>query len=328
MKLDFAKFNKPVLLLTAFLLMVPALVNAADTPPDNTGIVPSTNLSLQISTLPEAKLSATQAFTFPFLRGTSALTSGNNIRTEISAEVTPVSLAGLARVIWTPIAFLELDGGGRLGTGWNMPLGNGIGLNQSVGVYSGTARKAEINGDPFDGAQLSAWFGGAFQFDLAAVVPGDWNHVIVRAYDELKYSAYTRAGKNDSWIVENDDGQNLNGWTWHGEAVIGYQMPQSPVLDFVGIMGELNYNLYDIANKEDWGGNLGRWIFSGLFNFSITPRFSTTLIVQMRTRNNYGTSDLNNSGSLWYQDQALSNDYGSQRLMFYRAALSFSYKIF
>jgi len=316
-------FGKSVLLAALFLLLIPFFVSAADN-----GIQASTDLSLQVSSLPEAKLSLNQGFTFPFLQGNDPLTSGNNIHTDLTAEVTPVSLAGLAHASWTPIAFFELDAGGRLGTGWNMALGNGIGLNQPVGVYSGTVRKAEIDGSPFDGLQWNVWMGGALQFDLAAVVPGDWNHVILRAYNEFKYSAYTRASPCSSWVLENDDAQNMNGWTWHGEAVLGYQMPLSPVLNFVGVMGELNYNLYDVSNKDYWGGDLGRWIFSGIFNFAVTPKLSTSLIVQMRTRNNYGTSDLDNKDKYWYQDQELVTDYGSQRLVFYRAALILSYKIF
>ena len=315
------------MMFTAIFCMLFILNSAPAQAQENEGIIASTNLSLQVSTRPEAKLSLTQSFTFPFLQGSGPLTSGNNIRTDITAEFSPVSMAGLGSVIWTPIAFLELDAGGRLGTGWNMALGNGIGFNRPIGVFGGTPRKAEIDGDPFDGLQWSAWFGGAFQFDLAAVFPGDWNHVILRAYDELKYSAYTRAGNNESWILENDDADNMNGWTWYGSLVLGYQMPLSPVLDFVGLMGEYTFNLYDVPGKDSWGGNLGKWIFSGLFNFSITPRFSTTLIAQMRTRPNYGDSDYENLNELWYQDRKLLGDGGNLRLVFYRAAIIMTYKI-
>jgi len=289
-------------------------------------ITASTDLSLQVSSLPEAKLSLTQSFTFPFLQGSSPFTSGNNIKTAITAEVSPVSLGGIGSVIWTPAAFLELTGGARLGSGWNMALGNGIGLNIPING-SGIPRKAEINGSAFDGLHWSAWLGGAFQFDLGAVIPGDWNHVIFRAYDEIRYSAYTRAGPGDSWVFENDEGENRNGWTYHINGVLGYQMPLSPVLDFVGVMAEMDLNLYDTPDRDYWGDNLPAWTFSGLFNFTINPRFSTSLILQMRTLRNYGTSDLENREQLWYQDLELRHDNGSQRILFYRAALIFSYKL-
>jgi hypothetical protein len=104
-------------------------------------------------------------------------------------------------------------------------------------------------------------------------------------------------------------------------------MPLSPVLDFVALMAEMDLNLYDTPGKDYWGGNLPAWTFSGIFNFAITPRFGTSLILQMRTVRNYGTSDLENGEQLWYQDLELRHDNGSQRILFYRAALIFSYKL-
>ena len=305
-----------------FLVFIPALLQADE------GIKLGTDLGLQLSSRPEAKIGLTQSFTFPFLQGSSPLTLGNNIKTAVTAEATPISLAGITQVIWTPIAFLELVGGGKLGSGWNIPLGKGLGLNVPVGVYNPEApREAEVIGRAFDGFIWNAWGGGAFQFDMAAIIPGDWNHVIFRAYNELRYSAYTRAGPSDSWFFENGDGENRNGWTWHGNMVLGYQMPLSPVLDFVGLMAEMHFNLYNTPGREFWGDNLGLWIFSSFFNFSFTPRFSTTLVIQMRTRRNHGITDFENRDQLWYQDLELLNDGGPQRLVFYRTALILSYKI-
>lgn len=311
------------MVLAVYLFAPAQLARAQDS-----GITSSSDLQLQISTLPEAKLIFTQSFSFPFLAGPGPLVSGNNIKTSLSAEVSPVSLNGVGEIIWTPIAFIELGGGGRLGSGWNMALGNGMGLNVPIGAYDpDTPRKREIDGDPLDGLVWSAWAGGAFQFDLAAVVPGDWNHIIFRAYDEARYAAYTRAGKHDPWIWEADDGENMNGWTWYCSLVLGYQMPRSPVLDFFGFMAEGERLLYNTPNGSFWGQDIGNWTFSGLYNFTITPRFGTTVILQMRTRRNHGTDDLNNKNNLYYQDLELSKENGPRRLVFYRAAFMLNYKI-
>ena len=309
------------LAITVIIICIPILNMGANE------IESSTDLSLHISSIPEAKLVFTQGFSFPFLRGTGPLTLDNNIKTNFSAELSPISLNGIAELIWTPIAFLEIAAGGRLGSGWNMPLGNGIGLNKPVGIFEpGNPRKSEIDGGAFDGLIWSAWGGKALQFDLAAVFPGAWNHVLFRVYDEIRYSAYSRAGSEDSWFFENI-GEYRNGWIWHGNAVLGYQMPLSPVLDFVGLMAEVDINLYNTQGREYWGDNQPYWIFSSLFNFSINPRFSSTLILQMHTLRNYGTSDLENRDEYWYQDLELQHEHGAQRLMFYRAALIFNYKL-
>jgi hypothetical protein len=239
-------------------------------------------------------------------------------------------MAGIANVIFTPIAFLEINVGGKLGSGWNMALGNGIGLNMPIGpepLPNEEPRQFKIDGSPFDGLQWRAWAGAALQFDLAAVVPGDWSHVIARAYNEFRYSAYTRAGTNVPWIIENDDAENINGWTYHLTAVLGYQMPLSPVLDFIGLMGEADFKLYNEPGMNAWGGDLPNWTISGLFNFSITSNFSTTLIAQMRTRRNYGDSDFENQNELYYRDRIIQENSGSQRLLFYRVALIFTYKL-
>jgi hypothetical protein len=311
--------------IAAVFIFGPASVHADE------GIVSSTELSLQVTTRPEAKLSLTQSFIFPLLQGSGPLTSGNNIRTNLIAELTPVSLAGNGQVIWTPIAFLELDAGGRIGSGWNIPgLANGIGLNVPMGGGSPgpitPPRNFEIKGRAFDGLQWSAWAGLAFQFDLAAIIPGDWNHVVFRVHNEFRYFAYTKAGSHEPWVFENN-AEHQNGWTLHGTAVLGYQMPLSPVLNFIGLMGEVDFNLYDEPEKGKWGGNLPYWVLSAFFNFSITPQFGTTLIVQMRTRNNYGTTDFENSKDIYYRDRVIVKDGGSQRLLFYRVALMFTYKL-
>jgi len=286
----------------------------------------STDLSLQISSLPEAKLSLSQSFVFPFLQGSGPLTSGNNIAAVLGAEFSPVSLNGKAEIIWTPAAFFLLSGGGMAGSGWNMALGNGIGINKPENESDPLPRKAIIDGTAFDGLLWRAWGAGTVQFDLGAVIPGDWNHVLFQSRQELRYAAYSRAKPGEAWVFEADSGENQNGLVYYGSYVIGYQMPQSPVLDTVAFMAEQEMPLYNTPGGEYWGENLGKWTFSGLFNFSFTSRFSTALVIQMQTRRNHGSSNFNNK-EYYYRDFELKDDGGQQRLLFYRAALLFNYKI-
>ncbi|MDR0447830.1 MAG: hypothetical protein LBH07_04095 [Treponema sp.] len=290
------------------------------------GITSSTNLELQISTLPEAKLGLTQSFSFPFLQGQSPLTMDNNITANLTAEVTPVSLNGIAEINLTPAAFFVFSGGGRAGSGWNMPLGYGIGINKPENESDTPPRKAKIDGDAFDGLLWSAWGAGTLQFDMGAVIPGDWNHVLFQTRQEFRYSGYTRAGSQEPWVFENDDRENQNGWIYYARYILGYHMPQSPVLDTIAFMAELEKNLYNTPGGDYWGENLGYWIFSGLFNFSITPRFTTALVIQMNTRRNHGISNFKDS-SYFYQDFKIEDEEGQRRLLFYRAAMIFNYKI-
>jgi len=318
------------LLFTGFFIFPAAAEdNAAE---DEGGFKTSTELQFQVSTRPEARLRLNEGLTFPFLQGSGPLTKDNNITAVLSADVTPVSVSGIAEVNWTPAAFFVLSGGGRAGSGWNMPLGMGIGVNAPedknapAPAPGDTPRKAKVYGDAFDGLLWSAWGAGTVQFDLAALFPGDWNHVLFQSRQEFRYSAYSGAGQWDAWVFENDDRENQNGWIYYASYVLGYHMPQSPVLDTIAFMAEMNMNLYNTSGGERWGGDLANWIFSGLFNFSIVPRFSAALIIQMRTYRNYGVSNFENK-DYYYRDFVLSDDGGQQRLLFYRAAVIFSYKI-
>ena len=294
------------------------------------GIKSSTEVELQISSMPEAKLRLIQSFVFPFLQGSGPLTKDNNIATVLSADITPVSLFGIGEITWTPAAFFLLSGGGKAGSGWDIPMGRGIGLTvpeiESVPDPGDPPRKSQFLGNAFDGLVWSTWGAGTLQFDLGAVIPGDWTHVVFQTRQEFRYMAYTRAGPGILWILENDEGANINGWTYYASYVLGYMMPQSPVLDGIAFMAELEKPLYKTAGGADWGESLGKWIFSGLFNFSIHPRFNVALAIQMRTRRNYGPYNLNND-DYYYRDLELRKEGGERPVFFYRAAAILTYKI-
>jgi len=323
MSLKKEKQINPILALgtffVVFLILAPALAVAE--------VESSTDLGLQISSQPEAKLTLSQSLTFPFLQGEGPLTLGNNINTVFTAEVTPISLKGIAELNFTPAAFFVLSGGGLAGSGWNMPLGYGIGINRPEEGNGAFPRKAEIDGSAFDGLLWKAWGAGTLQFDLAAIFPGDWNHILFQSRQELRYSAYTRAGPDDAWVFESDDAENKNGWAYRASYVLGYSMPQSPVLDTVALMAEMEKPLYNTPGGDFWGENLGKWVFSGLFNFSVNPKFNIALALQMRTRRNHGSSNFGTDRDYYYQDFELRTEEGSRRVLFYRAALIINYKL-
>ena len=291
------------------------------------GFSASTDMSLQLSSRPEAKLILTESLVFPFLRGSSPLTADNNIKTAFSLQITPLSLNGLGEMVWTPIAFFQLAAGGLAGSGWNMPLGHGIGINTPVDQGEGLPKKSEIHGEPFDALIWNLWTGAALQFDLAALFPGDWNHLIFRSYHEARYGSYSRASGHEPWIFENDDGENQNGLVYYGSLFLGYQMPASPLLNMAGLMAEVYIPFYNTPGGDRWGEGLPQWYLSALFNLSITSRLSTALIFQLWTRRNYGSSDLENREKIHYQEMVLDKN-DPYRLVFYRAALILSYKLF
>ena len=241
----------------------------------------STELTLQMTSLMQVKLGITQRYRFPFLQGTSPLTENNNISLVLTGEFSPISITGIATAVWTPIAFLEFTAGGRIGSGWNLEgMGiYGIGFNKQPDPDG----ERKVDGRPFDGLHWSTRAGGAFQFNFAAVFPGNWNNVIIRTFHEINYAGYTRARAGESWFFENDDGENRNGFNYRGSYLIGYQMPL--FLNMVAFLAETDLHLYDTIYRSQWGGSEMRWTLSGIMNFSVHERFSVTLLCQFRNLN-------------------------------------------
>jgi hypothetical protein len=307
------------------LMIIPVSARANE---DAGGIKTSTSLELHGSNLPEIKFRFCQSFTFPFLQGSGPLTKGNNLAIVLSADVSPIFLTGIAEVNWTPAAFFVISGGGFAGSGWNIPTAAGIGINKPVGVLiaGDPPRDAEVDGKAFDGLHWRAWGAGTFQFDLGALIPGDWTHVVFQTRHEFRYSGYTRAGSGDAWYYQNDDGENKNGWKYYASIVLGYQMPKAPVFDMVGIMAEVEKPLYKSTGGDLWGESLGYWVFSALANFSIHPRFNAALAIQMRTRRNHGTSNFQDK-DYYYQDFELKKEGGKRRVVFYRVAAILKFKV-
>ncbi|MDR1176297.1 MAG: hypothetical protein LBK83_12615 [Treponema sp.] len=283
------------------------------------GIGSDRAVNLALSSLPGVKIGFVQGFTFPFLRGGSVLTADNNFRTTLTAEVSPVSANGIVEGILTPIAFLQVAAGFRIGTGWNITLFGsdlyGIGINRS-----GAGGKAETTGSAFDGVQWKAHFGGALQFDMAAVFPGDWNHVVFRSYHEINYKGYSAASKSDSWFFENDGGENRNGFNYYGNFLAGYQMPF--FFNMAAVLVEMDKFLYDTPGRDSWGDDLVRWTFSAVFNFTVTDRIGAVLIPQWRTVRNYTGSD----SDTFYQNRSLDRAH-PLRFEFYRVAAILTFKL-
>jgi hypothetical protein len=156
---------------------------------------------------------------------------------------------------------------------------------------------------------------------MAAIFPGDWNHVVFRSYHEGRYWGYSAASGGDSWILENDDGENRNGFNYYGSYLVGYQMPI--FLNTVGFMAEMDKYLYDTPNRKAWGDELGRWTLSALLNFTITRWFDAALIAQFETRRNYIEA---NAEDIFYQHRNIDTD-SRRRLAFYRVAAILSFKL-
>jgi len=309
-------------ILSLFLLTLLALPLAAQ----EESITSSGELVLQASSLPEGKLGYTHSFRFPMLQGDSPLTEGNNLKLHLTAEVSPVSLIGITKAVLTPVAFLEFSAGARAAAGWNINLFGGDIYGNGLNKYDETTGISYIDGSAFDALIWKTWLSGTFQFDLAAVVPGDWNHVVFLTYHEINYNANTRASGKEAWYFEADDGENLNAFNYYGNIVLGYQMPI--FLNMIAFMAEMNYTIHEHDSCcENYGFDLMRWHFAGILNFTVTEKFSIALVTQFRTRRNYTNFNEHEDEKPFLHFTKRNLDSSDPlRLEFYRIAGIFTYK--
>jgi len=251
----------------------------------------------------------------PFLVGAGALTADNNVLFSITGALTPVSTRLELGATLTPIAFLNVYAGAMIGTGWDVGLFNGMGLN------------AGPSGDPlsesFQGVVAQAWIGGTFQFDLAALMPGDWTHVVVLLSPKIEANGYSRAGKAQAWMWEADNGENFNGFKLAGSYFLGYQMPL--LLDTVGVLLETEQNLgyvKDLSTMSSggWGSDFVLLTIGPVFNLALSEKSSLALLVQFRRERLY---DDTNVFYNFFENRSYVGDYWFLR----RIAFSYSLQL-
>jgi len=302
-------------------LILATLSAAEDGSKEKSKVKYSTNINVAIAWPLEAKLSVAEIIKVPFLNFNTAFTRGNNIAFKLRADISPVTLEGKFDIVWTPVAFLELYGGASIGSGWsiitNSKLGSIHGLSFNTANATGKTTIIPIN---FTRAFYSGNFGGAFQFDLGAIIPTDWTHVIARIDQYFLYRGIIDADLSASWVFQNDDGTNRNGWTYFGSYVLGYQMPLP--LKLIAFQIETKKTLFRGVraglDKSDWGEDRFSVVFGPILNFQVTDMFTITLLAQLKTVHTYNSSD----DTLFYQYRTINKSI-ADKVKFKRVAVIF-----
>jgi len=259
----------------------------------------------------EAKAIIDHKLVFPVFAGESALTRDNNIALDLSGEISPVSLNANFQATLSPIAFLKFAAGAGVGTGWSIGF-VGLGINDA-----GT-----IEPQNFGGLVYRAWVEATFQFDLAAVMPGMWNHVVILASPKIQYQAYTGASSDQAWIWEADHGMNFNGTKLTGSYLLGYQMPIA--LNLAGLLlqteGWLG-SVRDLSPKASgWGSDFSYLTFGPLFDFKIGDRSTIAVLPQFKTGIQWTDST---KRKLNFMDRVYADSY----TYFYRIAIDYTLEL-
>lgn len=279
----------------------------------NKKVAYTTTINAIVTWPPQALVGVTQNFKVPLMQFDNPLTKDNNINFKIGAELSPISFEGKFGIVWTPIAFLEFYTESRVGSGWNIKSLYGLALNKN---NAGKSNYIPLN---FSKSIYSFSFGGAFQFDLGAVIPNDWSHVVFRTDQAALYKAMSGVDSETSWLYQADSGENRNGWKYQASYLIGYKMPI--FLDLIAMKIDVEKKLFASPKGLDnkvWGENLFLTTFGPIINFNIKKDYNIMLLAQWQTKPLYkggGEAD-------FYQTKILDTDKKTQ-VKFYQIGIVF-----
>ena len=233
----------------------------------------SMDLSFYASTKGEMILTFAPQWKLPFLQGESILTRDNNIALNLTTSISPITAGVTVDTVLTVFPFLLFTAGVRGNIGWNYDIFGmslvGLGLNRRTNIDD---PNEGVIGKGLDGLAWDTHIGTTLQFDFAAIFHGDWNHVVIQIYNEIRYFAYTKANNNELWYYIMDEGLNLNSFQHQFQSFFGYRMPV--FVDFLGVQfaGTLPFYNFDIGNSvREIGYSLTTALVA---NFRINESFS------------------------------------------------------
>lgn len=251
-------------------------------------------------------------YTIPTPLGSNWLVKNANLKLTGSLELSPITIRPKISLSFTPLPFLVLSSGANIGTGWNYLGFDGLSTyNVTTQDYEGIT--------PFVHYYYEAWIAGRFQFDLGAVMEGDWTHVVLLANYRLFYGAIT--GVDYGVIYQWQESANrANGVQYHFTGILGYQMPLR--LSMVGAMFEARGHLdgadYGRYNKT-FNGDFVRLDVSALGVISLNEKNDLSVLATFEGNRSYATDHEKES------EEPLLTATGTE-WTFYRIACSWEHR--
>jgi hypothetical protein len=180
----------------------------------------------------------------------------------------------------TAAPFLSFRIGAMTGTGWNYDLFGkvplvGLGMNRKISIND---PDDGVIGNGADGVVWDIHAGATVQFDLAAIFPGAWNHVVMQYYNKVEYLAYTKARGDDFWYYLGDDGLNQNAFRYSFDFFAGYAMPI--FIDLAGVQFSGSLPFYNVAAGSSVRDKGFSFTNAFIVNFKINQQFSIMTITR------------------------------------------------
>lgn len=222
-------------------------------------------------------------------------------------ELTPLSVRPQLALGFQPFPFLVFKGGGSIGFGWNMLGFEGLcALDEKSKKYEAVSTFSH----PF----YEVWAQGTLMFDTGALVPGDWNHLIMLASYKTFYSGIAGLGRHTPYGWQGDKNR-VEGLQYEFCGILAYQMPL--VLYRAGFM----YTAYGHFDGSDYGdfdasydGAFTQHSLAGLCQFKFAEKDELTCIAQFTTRRSFD-KELDEAEDALFA-QKVGTEWYFQRLIF------------
>lgn len=243
-------------------------------------------------------------FIIPTPFGESFLFRDNNVSLGANLIVSPVTMMPAFSVSFTPIAFLNLSAGAAIGTGWSLFGGTFEG-------FLGHDGKGEYKQfEAFRTWLCQFWGNATLMFDVAAVCPGEWNHIVALASFDFRYWGVV-GEHGDIAVFKWQNTANLaQGTRFDINLLLGYQMPIK--LSMVGI--NLEWSGYFKGDEafgkeyEDFNGNFVQMDINPLAQIAFTKKDTLTVMLNFSSRRSFEESHekegeevfLNYAGREWF----------------------------
>jgi len=240
------------------------------------------------------------------------LLSDANVILSGACELTPVSLRPQISLGFQPLPFFVIKGGSSVGLGWNAMGFEGIcKFNEKTREYE---KISPVNHPHYD-----VWGQAMLMFDTGAIVPGDWNHVVMLASYTISYSGIAGLGKGEAF--EWQCSKNLvKGTIFEVQGILGYQMPLA--LSMAGVIyngcGHFNGSDYGDYN-ENYDGKFVTHSVSPFFQFNLSDKDELFCLFNFSSRRGFETKPEKD------EDELFMKKVGRE-WYFNRIALSWTHK--
>ncbi|MCH5282115.1 MAG: hypothetical protein J1E59_00490 [Treponema sp.] len=243
-------------------------------------------------------------YVIPTPFGEGALVKDSNVSLGASLIFSPVTIMPTFSVSFAPIAFLNLSAGAAIGTGWQL-------FNGTFEGFLGHDGKDEYK--QFDGFRTwlyQFWGNATLMFDVAAVAPGEWNHVVALASFDFRYWGILGEHSGIEVFKWQNTANLAQGVRFDINVLVGYQMPIK--LSMVGINFE--WSGYFKGNEafgkkyEDFNGDFVQVDINPLAQISFTEKDILTIMLNFSSRRSFkedhqkegGELSLHYSGREWF----------------------------